>query len=163
MGSSYHVQIVYGVKETDDMRNLRNITYEQEQPVCSKKPGKHKVDRWSPPNFCSQCGSAVEKQSVTMPYTTPAPVAYAEEGLDQEDEALCHDSMQHLVHEDCPNASDSSVILGASLLYKSPREDLGTYDIPTPTPEQIEQVKAYIAYLGLENVTIKTHLILGAM
>ncbi|MDB4278249.1 hypothetical protein N9917_01465 [Deltaproteobacteria bacterium] len=160
MGTSYHVSVVYGVEETEAMREARNTTYEQEQPVC---PKQHKIDRWSPPQFCSQCGSAVETQMVTVPYTTPPQVAYATADLDREDECLCMDSMQHLVHEDAPNCSDSNTILGVTLLYKDPHCDTGTYDIPVPTPEQVEQVRTYIKHLGLTGVTLKTHLILGAM
>jgi len=67
------------------------------------------------------------------------------------------------VHEETPNSSDGNVVLGVSLARKWSQNDLGTFDLPVPTPEQKEQAQAYLAHLGLEDVPLKTYLILGAM
>jgi hypothetical protein len=163
MGISYYASVVYGVRETKAMRKARNTTIQQTLPVCSKRPQRHKIDRWRPPQFCSQCGGKVEERLVTVPYTLPPHVAYAAPGLDPEDEDGCLDNMQEWIHEDAPNCSDGSVVLGVCLLHKWSREDLGVFDIPTPTAEQITEVMAYVEHLGLKGATIQTHLIIGGM
>jgi len=64
MGTVVTEKIVYGVKETKAMREAREILVNVDRPVCPKRPGRHQVDRWSPPKFCPKFGSAIEVRTV---------------------------------------------------------------------------------------------------
>jgi hypothetical protein len=164
MGTSYFTAVVYGVRETKDMRKARNTTIQVEVPVCANNP-KHRWSRWErhPPKFCPDCGGEVARQEVDEPYVERAAVAYAAEGLDPENSDRDYDIMiNDWVHDCAPNSSDGDVVLGVCLTHKR-RDEVGVYDLPVPTAEQIEQVRAYIQHLGLKGLPIKIHLIIGAM
>lgn len=161
MGTSYYTTVVFGVRENKTMRKARNVTVQQTRPVCSNKPEKHKIDPWKAPNFCSRCGAKVEEQLVPRSYMIPPEVAYAAPGLDPEDEDSCMDNMQEWVHTDGPASDGGIVVLGICLLHKDAREDLGAFDIPEPTEEQVAAVVAYLNHLGM-NALPTLHLILGA-
>ena len=160
MGINYRTLIVFGVCETEAMAGARQVVEPRDTPVCTNDQ-KHPIDRRRPPGFCPRCGGKVEVRPIPTERIRNPVHVYAPKGLDPESNDWDYDtvvsSWVHSAFDD-----DDGVALGVPLLDKLPREDIGAFEIPTPTEEQAEAVRAYLIHLGLDPTSARLILLQGA-
>jgi len=154
MGTCYSVSVVYGIKETPEMRKARNVLAPVEMFDCEEG---HVRCRFDPPQFCPKCGQAVGKRLIEVPQVLDPASAYVPPGLDPEDD---YDRiLNEWVHAHAQD--DSAVVLGVNLIHKYSRDDWGSFPIPDPPPEQIQKVNAFFVHLGLDPADARIYLLVG--
>jgi hypothetical protein len=164
MGISHFAVLVYGFKETPDLRQARNVVTDVDLPVCTSDTD-HKVDRWNPPAFCPQCGSKVEKRAFPLPRTVPPADHYSAPGLDALQADDRRDRMiNSYIHEPSPNSGDSDVVLGVAISKTfRVREVDGAFEIPEVTSEQVMEVDKLLLHNGINPSIgdLKVYLLIG--
>lgn len=164
MGISFFTAVVYGFKETAEQRKARDVVEDREILVCAGDPQNHKVNPWSPPAFCAQCGSKVEKRMFPTTRTVAPSAYYSAPGWDTLDEGVRYDKMVNTyVHEASPNEKDGAVILGVQLALYRTKEVEGAFEIPEVTPEQVMEVDKLLLHNGISPNPgdLKVYLLIG--
>lgn len=144
MGTSYYTVIVYGVKETPEMREARGITVKSSRRACAKDP-HHPVAHGT--KFCGRCGGEIvwreiERHGYEDPVKTymPAGMSYANE---RDVDTVLND----WVHT-TGNEAEPGVALGVQLHY----EWAGEHEVHVPVASQDQHLAAvaYLKHLGIE-------------
>lgn len=150
MGTNHYTIVVYGVKETEEMRDARKVMAPRTRRVCSGNPG-HSVHRRTA-EFCGICGCPTKEHEYHVSSYVDPVEAYAPNGRAPDDEVAHSIIAARLVHQSCPNQGGeyNDVAIGLKL-YRAWAGESEAFEVPSPTPEQEQEVHVYLAHLGIHS------------
>lgn len=144
MSIDYFTVIVYGIVETPEMRQARQVMVDRKRLVCTKS-STHDLYRGAP-GFCPRCGSATALQTFSEPTLQEAAKAYMPAGLDSDNDRDIDTAINDWVHE--VGEGSDALVLGV-VLHHAWHRDWGATVIKPTTIQRADAV-AYLRGLGIE-------------